>query len=88
MAMISSFTIGKCMHKIGEREPVIIFGSFLIIIEMMMLAGLHYVEGARGFFALAVCAQILGGIGSGAFSTAGFAIISSFEGVEREKYIG
>ena len=53
-----------------------------------MLGYLEYEQDKDRFLMISLIAQILGGIGAGANSTASMAIMSSFAPNEREKYIG
>jgi len=53
-----------------------------------MLGYLEYEEDKDRFLIISLIAQVLGGIGAGANSTASMAIMSSFAPNEREKYIG
>ncbi len=63
-------------------------GSFIIITYIAILGYLDIVDSTNQFIVLSFLARILGGIGSGANSTACMAILISFESEDREKYIG
>jgi MFS family permease len=53
-----------------------------------MLGYLEFETEKDRFLIISLIAQVLGGIGAGANSTASMAIMSSFAPNEREKYIG
>ena len=63
-------------------------GSLFIIIQTFLLGYLEYVKDEDTFLFISYIAQIFGGFGAGANSTASMAILSSFEQSEREQYIG
>ena len=63
-------------------------GCVLIIVQTASLGYLEWVDDATTFLQLSFMAQILGGIGAGANSTASMALLSSFKIEERERYIG
>ena len=86
--ILSSFIVGKFLHRIGGRHIIILFGSLLIIAQTSMLGYLEYEDDKDRFLKISLIAQVLGGLGAGANSTASMAIMSSFAGNEREKYIG
>lgn len=81
--------IGRNMHKLeGGRHILIMIGSFLLILQISMMGLIDYIEDGDWFLILSFIAQGLGGIGGGANLTSSMAILSSFEGQEREIYIG
>jgi MFS family permease len=86
--ILASFIIGKFLHKIGGRHIIILFGSLLIIAQTTMLGYLQFEDDRDQFLKISLIAQVLGGLGAGANSTASMAIMSSFASNEREKYIG
>ena len=63
-------------------------GSLFIIIQTGLLGSLEFVDETHAFIVLSFVAQVLGGLGAGANSTASMAIIGSFSKQEREKYLG
>jgi len=79
MQIVSSFLVGKFLHKIGGRSPIIMVGSLFIIIQTFLLGYLEYVKDEDTFLFISYIAQIFGGFGAGANSTASMAILSSFE---------
>ena len=88
--IVSSFIIGKFMHNFQEvgRHHIIMLGTFLIIIQTASLGYLDNVNDRTVFLTISFAAQILGGFGAGSNSTACMAMLSSFDGHEREQYIG
>ena len=77
--VISSFVIGKFLHNFNvARHQVIMIGSSLIIIQTISLGYLEYVHSIQAFIIISFAAQVLGGFGAGANSTASMAIMSSF----------
>lgn len=88
LQIVSSFIVGKFLHKIGGRNPIIMIGSLLIIFQTSMLGYIDYVQDTNTFIILSFAAQILGGLGAGANATASMAILSSYDHSEREMYIG
>lgn len=87
--VISSFAIGKFLHSFNvARHQVIMIGSSLIIIQTISLGYLEYVHSVQTFVIISFVAQVLGGFGAGANSTASMAIMSSFHNEEKEKFIG
>jgi len=88
MQIVSSALVGRFLHKIGGRNPIIMIGSILIIIQTTTLCLINFEEDTNRFLLFSFIAQILGGFGAGANSTASMAILSSFSNQEREKYIG
>ena len=77
------------MHKLeGGRHVLIMIGSFLLIAQIGLMGLIDYIEDGDWFLFWSFFAQGLGGFGGGANLTSSMAILSSFEGEEREKYIG
>ena len=60
----------------------------MVILQTSILASLYKVKNKNTFVFYSILAQVLGGIGAGANTTASMAILSSFPTDEREKYIG
>lgn len=71
-----------------RRDQIIMIGSLLIIIQTAMLGSLEFVHDTKLFITMSFTAQVLGGLGAGANSTASMAIMSSFSKQDREKYLG
>ena len=46
MQIVSSLIVGKFLHKMGGRHPIIMVGSLFIIIQAFLLGYLEYVEDA------------------------------------------
>ena len=67
---------------------MIMIGSFLLIAQISIMGLVDLVEDGETFLILSFIAQGLGGIGGGANLTSSMAILSSFDGAEREMYIG
>ena len=63
-------------------------GSLFIIIQTFILGYLDFVKDEDRFLLLSYLAQVFGGFGAGANSTASMAILSSYDAQEREKFIG
>jgi len=87
-SIISSYIIGRCLKRMGGRKYIIFVSTVLIICQTCLLGYLEYVDDEDTFLLLSFIAQVLGGFGAGANSTASMAILSSFDKDEREKYIG
>ena len=75
-------------HLKGGRHILIMIGSILIIAQISMMGLIDYIKDGDTFLYLSFVAQGLGGFGGGANLTASMAILSSFDGQEREMYIG
>lgn len=89
LQIITSVLLGRYMHHLeGGRHLLIMVGSFLLIAQITIMGFIDYIESAFIFLFFAFIAQGLGGMGGGANLTASMAILSSFEGQEREMYIG
>ena len=89
MQIFSSSYLGKRMNKLPiKRHWLIIIGDILLIIDISILGLIDYVEDPNWFVGLALFAQGIGGLGAGADMTACMAILSGFEGQDREKSIG
>lgn len=63
-------------------------GSLLLIAQIAIMGLVDYIDDAYFFLFWSFFAQGLGGFGGGANLTASMAILSSFDGQEREMYIG
>ena len=79
VSILSGFLVGLFLKKIGGRVYVYMCGSFLIITYITILGYLDFVDNLEQFIVLSFVARILGGIGSGANSTACMAILISFD---------
>lgn len=89
LQIVSSALIGKNLHKLeGGRHILIMIGSLLLILQISIMGLIDYIEDGDWFLFWSFFAQGLGGFGGGANLTASMAILSSFEGQEREMYIG
>ena len=88
ISILSSFLVGRFLKEIGGRIYIYMCGSLLIIIYITIFGYLDFVESKVQFVFLSFLARILGGIGSGANSTACMAIIISFDSADRERFIG
>lgn len=88
MQILSSAIVGKYLHKTAGRGKIIMMGSFLIICQTSLLGYLHFEDDQTRFLLFSFLAQMLGGFGAGANSTASMAILSSFDVSEREENIG
>lgn len=67
---------------------MIMIGSLLLIAQISIMGLIDYIKDADWFLFFSFFAQGLGGMGGGANLTASMAILSSFDGSEREIYIG
>lgn len=77
------------MHKLeGGRHILIMIGSLFLILQIGIMGLIDYVQDSDWFLFWSFFAQGLGGFGGGANLTSSMAILSSFEGKEREMYIG
>lgn len=89
LQIVSSALIGKNMHKLeGGRHVLIMIGSLLLIAQIAIMGLIDYIEDGDWFLFWSFFAQGLGGFGGGANLTSSMAILSSFDGQERERYIG
>lgn len=89
LQIVASAIIGKNMHKLaGARHKLIMVGSLFLIAQISIMGLIDYIEDGDWFLFWSFFAQGLGGLGGGANLTSSMAILSSFEGQEREKYIG
>lgn len=89
LQIVASAIIGKNMHKLkGGRHILIMIGSILIICQIALMGCIDYIEDGDTFLYCSFFAQALGGLGGGANLTSSMAILSGFEGAEREMYIG
>ena len=89
LQIVASALIGGYLHKLeGGRHILIMIGSFLLIAQISIMGLVDLVEDGETFLILSFIAQGLGGIGGGANLTSSMAILSSFDGAEREMYIG
>jgi len=79
ISILSGFLVGLFLKKIGGRVYVYMCGSFIIIAYITILGYLDFVDNLDEFIVLSFVARILGGIGSGANSTACMAILISFD---------
>jgi len=81
--------MGKFMHTLKNgRHHIIMVGSILIILQTIGLGYLELVHNKNAFLVISFVAQLLGGFGAGMNSTASMAMISSFSGQKRERYVG
>ena len=84
-----SFAVGKFLHKFNiGRHQIVLIGSSFIIAQTVLFAYLEFVESSMMFLVISLVGQTLCGIGSGANMTANMAIIGSFDGGEKERYLG
>lgn len=89
LQIVSSAFIGRHMHLFrGGRHVLIMFGSIGIILQIALMGLVDYIQDDNKFLIVSLFAQALGGLGAGANLTASMAILSSFNGEEREVYIG
>ena len=79
ISILSGFLVGLFLKKIGGRVYVYMCGSFIIITYITIIGYLDFVDNLDQFIILSFVARILGGIGSGANSTACMAILISFD---------
>ena len=49
MQIVSSVAVGKFLHKLGGRNPIIMIGSLLIIIQTSTLCLLNYEQDPNRF---------------------------------------
>ena len=68
LQIVSSALVGKFLHVIGGRNPIILIGSLLIIIQTATLMYLDYEVDDTRFLYLSFIAQILGGATIGSTS--------------------
>ena len=88
-SIISAYMSGKILntYKIG-RYKFIMVGVLLLMACNASLGLLEWIDDKFTFQLISFASQILGGIGAGMLSTGCLAIISSFEGSERERNLG
>ena len=71
-----------------SRSGIIMLGVFLLIVQAISIGMTNWIYDTKKFIILSMCAQALGGLGSGITTTSFLAIISSYGKENRERYIG